>query len=69
MVDGAWRLKGSTLTSTVTTKSEWLDGEEVTIPSSEHHIERIHAAGPDAYESRWEDGTIVKWRRCTMEDE
>ena len=59
---GTWSLDGSSLLSVVTQRSA--DGEEVPLQPSELHIERIEALGPDAYRSRWADGTVMTLQRC-----
>jgi hypothetical protein len=59
---GTWRLQGSSLVSVVTEK--WMDGAEVPLSAPERHVIRIELLGPDIYQSRWADGTVVRLRRC-----
>ena len=61
-VAGTWRLEGSRLVSVVTEK--WMGGEEVPLSAPERHVERIKVLGPDIYQSRWADGTVMTLQRC-----
>jgi hypothetical protein len=60
---GTWRIEGPTIVSIVTER--WADGAEVPVTAGKRHVERIEVLGPNTYQSRWQDGTVVKLRRCT----